>query len=858
MRSWINLIFGIGLSLIVTGQLPGRSAGESLPNIVFFLADDIGWADPGRYHEHYSGNDAKVPTPNLDRLCDQGMMFLDAQLPAALCAPNRFCIMTGNYTQRSRPAGTWNRTATSAFHFGNAKNDRIDNPHETIGTALKKKGYRTAYLGKMHFGGDFFDPEGNILRDQPNDQLGQIDFSKRFRNGLLDHGFDYTFVTPDGIQGPLYAYFENDLYSPISSFASDVKGVDISNDSVLRAFSKGQRVGNGEMIQIGYGDSEFDTSEHGPILSHFAQEFMEEHVANEPGTPFLLYYATPAIHIPLTPSVNGIEAAGHSQIGPRADFVYDLDAQLGLLLDKLKKLGIEKNTLIIFTSDNGGAIRGGQAQIAAGQDPNGPLRGKKSSIYEGGHRVPMIWKWGDGTRKGSIIPPNTKCQHLVSVIDWIASVIDLTGGKVEEDQHYDSVSLLPLLFSEEPDELDPLRNFHFYSIGDYRGVRMDDGQGKWFYKRTNADGKLELFNIMEELEQTENLIDGYSSIEEIPEEHPQKNRIQIMENWFNAHKATTSPRTAEALDYSDKNTEGSNQRIISTNFTEYTGDPQRINNGETFGIEELDSVTDSWFNLHKTDQATELTNNLNEKTDASLSIKHPNNWGTGNAAYNNTPIKAGVDDFTGTNSPTSVTFMGLNATFPDGYKAIVYVGGYLGNRGASISDGNSTFYYQTSASPTAPVTFVQTTTVTDDGDGTAPEAHYAIFGTDESPLLIDSITFTIDTLYGGGSFIGGIQIMGESVPGEPIKTLIPVPVTEPKIEINNGTGSILISDLYLDVSYQLQESTPLGNQWSVIELIESPQKSEIVISNDFLERNSFYRILYPEKVQRLNLPKSPQ
>ncbi|MED6298921.1 MAG: sulfatase-like hydrolase/transferase [Verrucomicrobiota bacterium] len=858
MRNWINLILGIGLSLIVTGQLPGRSAGESLPNIVFFLADDIGWADPGRYHEHYSGNDAKVPTPNLDRLCDQGMMFLDAQLPAALCAPNRFCIMTGNYTQRSRPWGTWNRTATSAFHFGNAKNDRIDNPHETIGTALKKKGYRTAYLGKMHFGGDFFDPEGNILRDQPNDQLGQIDFSKRFRNGLLDHGFDYTFVTPDGIQGPLYAYFENDLYVPISNFSSEVNGVDVSGDSVLRSFSKGQRVGNGEMIQVGYGDSEFDTSEHGPILSHFAQEFMEEHVANEPDSPFLLYYATPAIHVPLTPSVKGIKAAGHSQIGPRADFVYDLDAQLGLLLDKIRDLGIANNTLIIFTSDNGGAISGGQAQIAAGQDPNGPLRGKKSSIYEGGHRVPMIWKWGDGTRKGSIIPPNTKCEHLVSVIDWVASVIDLTGGKVEEDQHYDSVSLFPLLFSEEPDDLDPVRNFHFYSIGDYRGVRMDDAQGKWFYKRTDGDGKLELFNLMNDLGQTDNLILGYSLITEIPEEHPQKERIQIMENWFNAHKATTSPRTAEALDYSDKNTEGSNQRIISTNFTEYTGDPQRINNGETFGIEELDSVTDGWVNLHKTDQAIELTNNFNEKTNVSLSIKHPNNWGTGNAAYNNTPIKAGVDDFTGTNSPTSITFAGLNATFPDGYRAIVYVGGYLGNRGASISDGNSTFYYQTSASPTAPVTFVQTTTVTDDGDGTAPEAHYVIFGTDESPLLNDSITFTIDTLYGGGSFIGGIQIMGESVPGEPIKTLIPIPVAEPRIEINNGTGSILISDLYPDVSYQLQESTPLGNQWSVIELIESPEKSEIVISNDFLERNSFYRILYPEKVRRLNLPKSLQ
>lgn len=858
MKKLNYLILGLFLSLFVTEKLPANSAGQSLPNIIFFLADDIGWADPGRYHEYYSGEKAKVPTPNLDRLCDEGMMFLDAQLPAALCAPNRFCIMTGNYTQRSRPWGTWNRTASSAFHFGNAKDDRIENPHKTVGTALQKKGYKTAYFGKMHFGGDFFDPSGTIMRDLPNDQLDQIDFSKRFRNGLLDHGFDYTFVTPDGIQGPLYAYFENDLYVPISNFSSEVNGVDVSGDSVLRSFSKGHRVGNGEMIQAGYGDSEFDTSEHGPILSHFAQEFIEEHVSNDPESPFLLYYATPAIHVPLTPSVEGIEASGHSQIGPRADFVYDLDAQLGLLLDKLRDLGIENNTLIIFTSDNGGAISGGQAQIAAGQDPNGPLRGKKMSIYEGGHRVPMIWKWGNGTQKGSIVPPNTKCEHLVSVMDWVASVIDLAGGKVAADQHYDSISILPLLFSDEPDELNPLRNFHFYSVGDYRGVRMDDDQGKWFYKRTNVDGKLELFDLMEELEQTANLVEGYASIEEIPIEHPQKDRIQIMENWFNAHKATASPRTTEALDYSDQNTQGSNQRIISTNFTEYTGDPQRINDGETFGIEELGSVTDSWINLHKTDQVTGLANNLSERTSVNLSIKHPNNWATGNLAFNNTPIRAGIDDFTGTNSPTSVTFMGLNATFPDGYKAIVYVGGFLGNRGTSISDENSTFYYQTPASPTAPVTFVQTTTVTDGGDGTAPEAHYAIFGTDESPLLTDSITFTIDTLYGGGSFIGGVQIMGESVPGEPIKTLIPVPLEEPRIEIYNESGSILLSNLYSDASYELQESTPLGNQWSVLELIESPKERQITISNDFLEKNAFYRILYPEKILRLNLPKSPQ
>ena len=849
-----SVLFLLVLSIFSHKAAGTQTAGDGLPNIVFFLADDIGWADPGRYHEHYSGNKAKVPTPNLDKLCDEGMMFLDAQLPAALCAPNRFSIMTGNYTQRSRPWGTWNRTASSAFHYGNANDDRIDNPHETIGTALKKKGYKTAYLGKMHFGGDFFDTNGTILRDQPNDELGQIDFSKRFRNGLLDHGFDYTFVTPDGIQGPLYAYFENDRYIPISSFANDVEGVTVSANSILKDFTKGERVGNGEMIQLGYGDSEFDTSEHGPILTHFAQRFMEDHVQNNNDSPFLLYYATPAIHVPLTPSTEGIEASGHSQIGPRADFVYDLDAQLGLLLNKLKELGIDKNTIVIFTSDNGGATSGGQAQIAAGQDPNGPLRGKKMSIYEGGHRVPMIWKWGDGTANGSVIPPNTKCEHLVSVMDWVASVIDLAGGEIAYDQHYDSISILPLLFTEEPDELPAPRNFHFYSIGDYRGVRMNDDQGKWFYKRVNVDGIVELYDIINDLEQTTNLVDGYASISEIPDNHPHKERIEVMENWFNAHKATFSPRTAEAYDYGIKNNGENNVKIISTNFTEYTGDAQRIDKGEAFGISGLETITDTWINLHKTDQADNLTNNLKEKTSVSISLKHPNNWGTGNVAFNNTPLRAGIDDYRATVPSTSATFSGLNETFPKGYKAIVYVGGYLKNTGASITDGNIKYFYQTPSAPVAPVDFIQTTSTTDNGEGSAPEAHYAVFGTNESPLISDSVTFTIDTLYGGGTFIGGVQIIGESISGEPIKTAIPIPISEPIIEIDSHLNLLTISKLNPSVSYEIQKSNNLIDGWSTIKTIESPEKNES-INDIFTDSAAFYRIKYPLKATIMDLSK---
>jgi arylsulfatase A-like enzyme len=544
----------LGTAVLPNPAFPART-GETLPNIVFFFADDIGWADPGRYHEFYADGinqpiPAPVPTPNLNRLCDEGMMFTDAQLPAALCAPNRFCVMTGNYSQRSRPTGTWNRTASSAFHFGNSEDDRINNPHKTAGDLLQAAGYRTAYFGKMHFGGDFYDSDGKLLRSLNNSELHRIDYARRFDNGLRDHGFDYTFVTPDGIQGPVYAYFENDLFRPVSSFAAEVDGVSISGPSYLRSFTTGDTVGNGEMIQDGYGDSEFDTSEHGPILAHFAREFIEDHVTNHPRNPFMLYYATPAIHVPHTPSTAGILADGATGLGERADFVYDLDQQLGLLLEMLDDLDIADNTIVIFTSDNGGYPgingRGGDGMVDAGQWPNGPLRANKGSIYEGGHRVPFIWKWGDGTEAGSVIRPGSVCGQLVSVIDWVASVVDLTGGAITADQQYDAVSLLPLLFSNAPDTEDPVRTMHYYHCKDQRGIRMNDSDGKWFYKRT---GTIELYDLATDIAQSANLVEGYSTLADVPGSHPHKARLQAMDNWYLAHNATYDARSETAHDY---------------------------------------------------------------------------------------------------------------------------------------------------------------------------------------------------------------------------------------------------------------------------------------------------------------------
>ncbi|MCB1132380.1 MAG: sulfatase-like hydrolase/transferase, partial [Verrucomicrobiae bacterium] len=455
-------------------------AGESLPNVVFFFADDIGWADPGRYHEFYADGvnqpiPAPVPTPNMNRLCDEGMMFTDAQLPAALCAPNRFCVLTGSNTYRSRPWGTWNRTSSSAFHFGNAEDDRIGNPHRTIGDVLQTAGYRTAFFGKMHLGGDFYDSTGALLRDLPNEDINQIDFSRKFDNGMIDHGFDYTFVTPDGIQGPLYAYFENDTYRPVSDFAAEIDGVNVSGSSVLKSFTAGETVGTGEILVDGYGDSEFDTSEHGPVLTHFACKFIDDHLANHSGQPFMLYYASPAIHVPHTPSSDGIEADGATGLGKRPDFVYDLDAQLGILLAKLDSLGIAGNTIVVVTSDNGGFedINGdGAGQAAAGQDPNGPLRASKGSIYEGGHRVPFIARWPGRIQAGS------ECDELVTLLDMTATLASLTGGTIPTGAAIDSCDVLPALLGRPHDK--PGRDTFVAHVGGVAGrVPLAIRKGPW-------------------------------------------------------------------------------------------------------------------------------------------------------------------------------------------------------------------------------------------------------------------------------------------------------------------------------------------------------------------------------------------
>jgi hypothetical protein len=204
-------------------------------------------------------------------------------------------------------------------------------------------------------------------------------------------------------------------------------------------------------------------------------------------------------------------------------------------------------------------------------------------------------------------------------------------------------------------------------------------------------------------------------------------------------------------------------QIVSVNLIQNPGNnAQQIDATETFGIASLGSVVGGWHNINT--GASNLTDAVGITTSLDVSLTQPNGQATFNSAYTDTPLFAGLDDYTTTASPVSVTLSDLNATFSSGYFAIVYVGGFNANTGASITDGTTTYFYRPLPSPSAPVNFVQTLQTTDLGDGNNPTAQYAVFGSYASPLTADSITFTLDTLYGGGAAIGGLQIVAVPEP----------------------------------------------------------------------------------------------
>jgi arylsulfatase A-like enzyme len=400
----------------------------------------------------------------------------------------------------------------------------------------------------MHLGGDVHDGDGKVIREKH--KLNTMDYRRGLGDGLDEHGFDYWLGLASGVQHEPFAFFENGRFRPIDP---DKPADNSSTRLLYDGFYRVSGNGLSEIVEAakvpGRGDVDYDSSQVGIALTRSAVDFIDRHVdenqASGTDRPFLVYFASQAIHVPHSPPFDfdgdpsTIDEQVYGKTGAMtSDVLYELDLQVGTIIAKLKEKGIADDTLILFTSDNGALWPDITHHGNPAHDNNGPLRDYKASVYEGGHRVPFIARWGDGTRAGSKIPPGSVSDQLIMGQDWVATMYELIGQDMQDDQAMDSISLLPVLTGEQPDSV-PLRQFALYQAGDAYVGAIREGSLVLVVDKNNQ--ATELYDLATDLAQKNNLIDAAVHRETV-------DRLRRKFLTYNDHKDdTVEPRTTEAF-----------------------------------------------------------------------------------------------------------------------------------------------------------------------------------------------------------------------------------------------------------------------------------------------------------------------
>ncbi|TAN36772.1 MAG: arylsulfatase [Verrucomicrobia bacterium] len=499
-----------GLGILAFPRL-GKSADagfqaleKSKPNIVFILADDIGYGDLSCYGAK------RVQTPVLDRLAREGRRFTDAHSPASTCSPSRRALLTGAYS--------WRQQGGSAIMAGDAALS-IKPGSVTLPAMLKQAGYTTGIVGKWHLG------LGNESGPDWNDGI---------KPGPLEVGFDYAFFFPATGDRVPCVFIEN----------HNVVGLD-PNDPI--AVSYAHKIGNEPtgkenpaLLKLKHSHGHDNTIINGigrigwmsggqsarwkdeDIADTFRQKactFIEQNKDK----PFFLYLATHNIHVPRAPNPRH---HGQSQCGTRGDSIVELDVAVGEVLATLERLKLTDHTLVVFSSDNGGIMDDGYHDVSgSGYDDavcfshpcNGVLRGYKGSLWEGGHRVPLIARWPGH------IPPGSECTELVTLLDMTASFAALTGQTLPRDAAPDSCNVLPALLGLPHDK--PGRDTFIAHNGGTKGpmaIRQRNwkliqaGGARPSYADANKTDHAKaappppfLVNLADDLSETKNLADEY-------------------------------------------------------------------------------------------------------------------------------------------------------------------------------------------------------------------------------------------------------------------------------------------------------------------------------------------------------------
>ena len=372
------------------------------PNIIYIMADDMGYGDPGCYGAE------KIPTPNMDRVAADGVIFTDAHSSSAVCTPSRYSVLTGRYCWRTR---------LKQGVEGGLSRPLIDPARLTVAGLLKQAGYATAAVGKWHVGLDWQDKEGvrrdtNVWEDE-----GLVDYTKPVLGGPTVLGFDYFFGIAGSLDMPPYCHIEND------------RTVGIPNVPKKEYFAQQKK---GFQVE-GWDDTRVDV-----LHCEKAVAWLKDHAARKPDQPFFLYLTPSAPHRPCVPP--GF-LAGRSQAGARGDMVCVVDWMVGEIDKALAEIGRAEDTLVMITGDNGAQPYDVDRQLH-GHKSCGELRGYKSHVWEGGHREPFIVRWPKRIAAGG------RREQTICLMDLMATCAEMTGQDLPDHAAEDSFSFLPALLDE--------------------------------------------------------------------------------------------------------------------------------------------------------------------------------------------------------------------------------------------------------------------------------------------------------------------------------------------------------------------------------------------------------------------------
>ncbi|MGJ8640291.1 MAG: sulfatase family protein [Opitutaceae bacterium] len=463
------------------------------PNFIIIYADDLGFGDLGCYGA--SG----IPTPHLDQMAKEGIRYTNSYATAATCTPSRYSLLSGAYPWRNPRAQILPGDAPMLI----APDER------TLPSTLREAGYTSAVIGKWHIG----------LGE------GTIDWNGDISPTPLDVGFDQSYIMAATNDRVPCVYVDGRRVDNLDP--SDPLEVVYGGHNPFPEVPTG--LANPELLTMRHSDDHHHDTivngvgrigfSRGGKAAHWDDETMtdvflkkaKDFVSANPDNPFFLYYALHQPHVPRIPSPR---FAGSTEKGPRGDVIAELDWCVGELIAHLKELGLDEDTIVIFSSDNGPVLDDGYLDEASEKSgshrPTGPLRGGKYSMFDGGSRVPMI------VRAPGRIAPDTENEALFSHADFLASLSSLAGVELNDDDLADSEEMSAVLLGTDTIGRDNLVTEGIGSKtvlrkGDWVYIPPHEGPEKMPFKdiETGCLLKPQLYNLGTDIGQRNDLADDH-------------------------------------------------------------------------------------------------------------------------------------------------------------------------------------------------------------------------------------------------------------------------------------------------------------------------------------------------------------